>query len=450
MRCNTACAPLVATTGGWSLGLCRCRGVDGEVIRWAGTWTDVDDLKRLHDQLGGPGGAAASLAILEALESTAPVGIGFVDRGFHIVHMNELLAGLNGLSSDEAQGRSLPEVMGSIWPRFEPLYRQVVESGKAISNVGTARTNAEGLPSHWLNSYFPVRVDAEVIGVGVVGIDVTDRKREAELQAHDAELHSVVMKNMAEGLYALDGEGRLTYLNAAASKLLGWSPEELLGSPMHETVHFQREDGSPVSAAECPVMKVRTLGQPIRVTVDAFTRKDGSIFPVSYSSAPLRSGTTIKGVVVVFRDITDERDELGRVQRDLAALSWLGRIRDALDEDRMVLHSQPIISASGGPPSEELLLRMISRTGEIIAPGSFLPVAEKYGLITEIDRWVATQAIRLAAGGRRVEANLSAATIGGLDILPLIESELRATGADPANVIFEITETALMGEIRSR
>ncbi len=92
---------------------------------------------------------------------------------------------------------------------------------------------------------------------------------------------------------------------------------------------------------------------------------------------------------------------------------------------------------------------MISRTGEVIAPGSFLPVAEKYGLITEIDRWVATQAIRLAATGRRVEANLSAATIGSLDILPLIESELRATGADPANVIFEITETALMGDVEA-
>ncbi len=241
------------------------RGIDGQVIQWAGTWTDVDDLKRLHDLLGGPGGAAASLAILEALQSTAPVGIGFVDREFHIVHMNELLAGLNGLSSDEAQGRSLPEVMGSIWPRFEPLYRQVIETGKAIANVGTARTNAEGLPSHWLNSYFPVRVDTEVVGVGVVGIDVTDRKREAELQAHDAELHSVVMKNMAEGLYALDAQGLVTYLNAAAAKMLGWAPEELLGKPMHETVHFQQEDGTPVPASECPLLKVRTLGQTIRV-----------------------------------------------------------------------------------------------------------------------------------------------------------------------------------------
>ncbi|MDQ1395059.1 MAG: hypothetical protein QOG64_318 [Acidimicrobiaceae bacterium] len=419
------------------------RGLDGRVIHWAGTWTDVDDLKRLHDQLGGgQGGEAASLAILEALQATAPLAVGVVDRELRIVHMNELQAGLNGLSPEEAQGRSLAEVMGSVWPRVEPFYRQVLATGDAIANVGVARMSAEGLPSHWLSSYFPVRAGAELVGVGVVGIDVTERRR-------DAELHSVVMRNMAEGLYALDAEGLVTYLNAAASKMLGWTAEELLGQPMHETTHFQQEDGTPVPAAECSLVKVRTLGQTIRVTADAFTRKDGSIFPVAYSSAPLRSGTTIEGVVVVFRDITEERDEQRRVQRDLAALSWLGRIRDALDEDRMVLYSQPIIAATGGQQGEELLLRMVSRTDEIIPPGAFLPTAEQYGLITEIDRWVATEAIHLAARGRRVEANLSATTIGGLDILPLIESELRATGADPANVIFEITETALMRNIEA-
>jgi PAS domain S-box-containing protein len=329
--------------------------------------------------------------------------------------------------------------MGSVWPRVEPFYRQVRATGDAIAKVGVAGTNAEGLPSHRLSSYFPVRVGAEMFGVRVVGVDVTERKGEAEL-------HSVVVKHMAEGLFALDIDGLVTYLNPAASKMLGWAAEELLGKPMHETVHFQTEDCSPAPAAECPLLKVRTLGHTIRVTTDAFTRRDGSTFPVSYSSAPLCSGTAIEGVVVVFRDISEERGELGRVRLDLAALSWLGRIREALDEDRMVLYSQPIIPAASGNASEELLLRMISRTGEIIAPSAFLPVAEQYGLITEIDHWVATQAIRLAATGRRVEANLSATTIS-LDILPLIESELRATGADPANLIFEITETALMADI---
>jgi EAL domain-containing protein (putative c-di-GMP-specific phosphodiesterase class I) len=92
---------------------------------------------------------------------------------------------------------------------------------------------------------------------------------------------------------------------------------------------------------------------------------------------------------------------------------------------------------------------MRGQGGEIIAPGSFLPVAEKYGQIGEIDRWVIGEAVRLAAGGLRVEANLSAASIGNLDLLSLIERQLRAADADPSNLIFEITETAVMEDVEA-
>ncbi len=432
----------MVTTAGWSPAALPVFGLDDEVVRWAGTWTDIDDIKHIQDKLGGMGGVAASLAILDALQVTAPIGIGFVDREFRLVHVNELMAGLNGTTPEKAQGRTLAEVLGSIWPRVQSHYQQVLNSGTAIANIEVARPGADGLPSHWLTSYYPVLVENEVQGVGVVMTDVSEHKRNEEFR-------SVVMENMAEGLYALDVGGRVTYVNAAAAKMLRWAPEELLGKLMHETIHFQKEDGTLVPPSECPMLKVNSTGQSVRVTSDAFTRKDGSIFPIAYSSAPLHNDASIEGVVVVFRDITEEHTELGRVQRDLAALSWLGRIRDALDEDRMVLYSQPIIPAGEGVPSEELLLRMINRTGEVIPPGAFLPAAEKYGLITEIDRWVAVQAIRLAARGRRVEANLSAATVGSFDILPLIEAELIATGADPANVTFEITETSLMRNVEA-
>jgi hypothetical protein len=160
---------------------------------------------------------------------------------------------------------------------------------------------------------------------------------------------------------------------------------------VHETVHFQGADGTPLPAEECPLLQVRTEGRSIRITNEAFTRKDGTIFPVAYSSAPLRSGESIHGVVVVFRDITEEAGERARVRREHAALSWIGRILDAIDEHRFVLYSQPIVPLAGGQPSEELLLRMIGRHGKIILPGSFLPVADQYGLIGEIDRSVVTQ-----------------------------------------------------------
>ena len=162
---------------------------------------------------------------------------------------------------------------------------------------------------------------------------------------------------------------------------------------------------------------------------------------------PLLNGPTVSGVVVVFRDTSDEHSDRVRIKRELAALTWVGRIREALDENRLMLYAQPIVPLAGGQASEELLLRMEGRNGEIIPPGAFLHAAEKYGLISEIDRWVVKEAVRLAASGRHVEANLSAESISTLDLLTVIEREIHQTGADPSNLVFEITETALMGDI---
>ena len=154
--------------------------------------------------------------------------------------------------------------------------------------------------------------------------------------------------------------------------------------------------------------------------------------------------------MIVFRDITEEKAERARVRRELDSLTWVGRTRDALEEGRMILYSQPIVPLTGTDgASQELLLRMVGRAGEIIPPGSFLPAAEKFGLIGDIDRWVVAQAIRLAAGGRRVQANLSGASVGNAALLSEIERELEETGADASRIVFEITETALMRDVNA-
>ena len=208
--------------------------------------------------------------------------------------------------------------------------------------------------------------------------------------------------------------------------MLGWTEEELRGQLAHQTFHHQHGDGAPYPEKDCPLLTVRTEGRVTRSADDFFTHKDGRIIPVAYSASPLRNESgDIDGVVVVFRDTTAETAERLRAQRELNALTWLGRIQDALDEDRMVLYSQPIIPLTGGPASEELLLRLVTPTGEIVQPGTFLPIAERYGLIADIDQWVITKAIERAATGRRVEANMSAWTIANTDLLPLIERLIR-------------------------
>jgi EAL domain-containing protein (putative c-di-GMP-specific phosphodiesterase class I) len=111
----------------------------------------------------------------------------------------------------------------------------------------------------------------------------------------------------------------------------------------------------------------------------------------------------------------------------------------------MVLHAQPIIDiATGETVQHELLIRMIDEDGSAIPPGLFLPVAEEYGLIREIDRWVVGQAAALAAEGHALEINLSAESLGDPDLYAVVERELTTRGVDPSLIVFELTETALL------
>jgi EAL domain-containing protein (putative c-di-GMP-specific phosphodiesterase class I) len=119
-------------------------------------------------------------------------------------------------------------------------------------------------------------------------------------------------------------------------------------------------------------------------------------------------------------------------------------VREAVRESKLVLHSQPILElATNSIHQEELLVRMRGGRGveDLVMPGEFLPPAERFGLVQEIDRWVIAEAVGLAKT-RRVEVNVSGKSIGDAEIIKLIETQIRDSGVDPANLVFEITETA--------
>lgn len=136
---------------------------------------------------------------------------------------------------------------------------------------------------------------------------------------------------------------------------------------------------------------------------------------------------------------------------DRGRLEWVGHVRKAIEEHRLVLYSQPIVDmATGTPCAEELLVRMIDPvTGRPITAGDFVPTAERFGLIRNLDHWVVARALELTATGRRVSANISAASIGDRDLTRMIDSSLKSSGADPQLLTFEITETAATPAIDS-
>jgi len=135
-------------------------------------------------------------------------------------------------------------------------------------------------------------------------------------------------------------------------------------------------------------------------------------------------------------------------------MKWARKITEALAEDHFELLAQPIQPLRGADPTQyELLLRMRDAQGDRIPPGTFLYIAERLGLIHEIDRWVVAHAIELLAEHRaagrdlRFEVNLSGHTIGDPELLELIERRLQETGVPPDRLIFEITETAAVANI---
>jgi diguanylate cyclase (GGDEF)-like protein len=151
----------------------------------------------------------------------------------------------------------------------------------------------------------------------------------------------------------------------------------------------------------------------------------------------------------VVYDATEDRQE-----RMLSRMTWADRIRDALVADAFVLYSQPVMSLRGDPvPRCELLLRMQGENGDVIPPGSFLYIAERFDLIQAIDRWVVSRAIEILAeqqaGGRDVVlcVNLSAKSVTDPELPDHIASELQAYGADGRGLCFEVTETAAVVNI---
>jgi diguanylate cyclase (GGDEF)-like protein len=140
----------------------------------------------------------------------------------------------------------------------------------------------------------------------------------------------------------------------------------------------------------------------------------------------------------------DERPRRGQRGQTTTA-----RIRDALTQDRLSLATQPIRSlASGGVERYELLLRMTGDSGELLPAASFIEVAERSGMVQELDRWVVGRALELLAERERagepvsLHVNISGVSMTDLSVLEFIERRLDEGEADPGRCTFEITQTA--------
>src|SRR5215217_5917762 len=137
--------------------------------------------------------------------------------------------------------------------------------------------------------------------------DVSERKKFEEALERLSHQHEKVLEAAGEGIFGLDLHGDVTFVNPAASDMTGWSTQDLLGRPMHNLLHHTKPDGTPYPSEECPIYAAFTTGTTHSRDDEVFWRKDGTSFPVEYTSTPIFEDGEIVGAVVTFRDITERK-----------------------------------------------------------------------------------------------------------------------------------------------
>ena len=149
--------------------------------------------------------------------------------------------------------------------------------------------------------------------------------------------NALILGAAGEGIYGLDTEGRTTFVNPVAGRMLGWSVAELIDQPMHAVLHHSHPDGTAYPRENCPIYAAFKDGQVHRVEDEVFWRRDGSSFPVEYTSTPIEEEGRLAGAVVVFRDITRRKAAEEGLQRALAEVEAL---KNQLEEENSYLQEE--------------------------------------------------------------------------------------------------------------
>ncbi len=131
------------------------------------------------------------------------------------------------------------------------------------------------------------------------------RRKQAEGSLRESEsLNRQILDATNEAICGLDMQGTTTFINPAGARMLGWETQELVGKIQHKLLHHSKADGSPCSFEECRVYATLKDGKVHSHEDEVFWRKDGSSFPVEYTSTPVFEGEEPAGAILVFRDIS--------------------------------------------------------------------------------------------------------------------------------------------------
>lgn len=286
------------------------RDEDGRINGGVAVFRDITVAKRMEEAL------CETEERFRTIMDHSPALIFIKDLEGRYLQVNRRLETLIHLPNGSLLGKTDEDVFP---PAQAAAYRandrRVLEAG-APMEFEEAAAHPDG-PQTFLVVKFPL-FDAQGRCYALCGIatDITDRKREEEERQKLAKDRLLLLESTGEGIYGMDRQGRCTFINRAAARMLGYQASEVLGQEMHQLIHHSFADGSALPRARCRIYEAFISGQGCQVEDEVFWRKDGTSFPVSYSSFPVLEQGEITGAVVNFVDCTArKRLEEERSQR---------------------------------------------------------------------------------------------------------------------------------------
>ncbi|HET9235381.1 MAG TPA: PAS domain S-box protein, partial [Candidatus Eisenbacteria bacterium] len=207
---------------------------------------------------------------------------------------------------------------------------QLIESGFIIKNVEQHYVPKKGptIPVSFSSSVMRDD-DGRVRGIVCVAQDITERKRTEGMLERLSRQNELILKSAGEGIFGIDLQGSITFINPAATRALGYGAEELIGQRHHPIVHHTNADGVAIPADECAIDAVLTDGTVHQVSEDIFWRKDGASLPVEYFSNPIREGGQVVGAVVTFKDITERKQAAAELREAKEAAEAANRAKSS-------------------------------------------------------------------------------------------------------------------------
>jgi two-component system, cell cycle sensor histidine kinase and response regulator CckA len=263
------------------------------------------------------------------LENTLDL-IALIDRTGRYVYVSPSHLDVLGYQPAELIGSSFFEFVHPL-DRAALMEQWPPVAGEAISQTMLRVYHADGAWRSFETSSRMVMRQGEPHVVWLAR-DITAQQQSGRALIRLHRHHELILTSAGEGIFGVDRNGHTTFANPAAARLLGWESVDLLGQPMHALIHHTKPDGTAYPEADCPIFATLTEGRVYHLTDDVFWRKDGTSFPVEYTSTPIYEGRMITGAVVVFRNIRARKDLEARLLHT-QKMDSIGRLAGGVAHD---------------------------------------------------------------------------------------------------------------------